>query len=296
MKRDCFKLALILLCGVLITGCAHTVNGSVNIPSEPVHVEKTDHQADTADTTPEADVVEQGGPVSQASGKSDENESSYDDELDENGDEAVTIADPLEPWNRGVFVFNDKFYFWVMKPVTRAYSYVLPEDVRVIFKNFYQNITAPIRLVNNLLQLKMKSAGIELARFLINSTIGILGLADVAKTDFDLKVRDEDFGQTLGRYGLGHGIYIVWPFIGPSSIRDTVGLAGDLALHPLWGWGYSVSKDISLETSLTLTAHDYMNNMSFRLGDYEALKKAAIDPYIMMRNAYIQKRKAEVEK
>lgn len=298
MKCHCLQFTAIVLFGLLVTGCAHTSKGAVSFQSETDPASILEQQ-DISDQRLNDKAVEEGNsgiPPDEKIPPSDAKDDTFnDDEYFEEENETVTIADPLETWNRGVFVFNDKFYFWVMKPVTRAYAYVIPEDVRVIFKNFYQNMTTPIRLVNNLLQLKMKAAGTEMLRFFINTTAGVFGFADVAKTDFDLQIQDEDFGQTLGRYGLGHGVYIVWPFIGPSSLRDTVGLAGDLALHPLWGWGYA-PKDISFETSMTLTAHDYMNDISFRLGDYEALKEAAIDPYIMFRNAYIQNRKAKVEK
>jgi ABC-type transporter lipoprotein component MlaA len=143
------------------------------------------------------------------------------------------IADPLEPVNRVIFHFNDKLYFWLLRPVAKGYAAVLPEGVRISVRNFFNNISIPVRLVNNLLQLKIKWAGTELLRFGVNSTMGMLGLYDVAKNEMGISVNDEDFGQTLGVWGLGPGFFINWPFIGPSSLRDTAGSAGDYFLEPL---------------------------------------------------------------
>jgi phospholipid-binding lipoprotein MlaA len=202
------------------------------------------------------------------------------------GTEEARLADPIEPWNRAMFHFNDKVYFWLLKPVATGYKYALPEDIRGIFSNFYQNIKAPIRIVNNFLQGKPGYAGLELARFLINSTLGVAGFRDYARERYEITGRESDFGQTLGKYGIGFGFYIVWPFLGPSSPRDTIGWVGDLFLTPT---SYLSSDMISAET-LGLYAHEKVNTTSFHLGDYEALKKSAIDPYVAMRDAYRQYR------
>ena len=209
-------------------------------------------------------------------------------------EEPVTIADlmPIRLWNRGMYHFNDKFYFWIMKPVSLTYKKVVHEDLRGIVSNFFKNLATPIRLVNSLLQLKMKEAGNELVRFAINTTVGVGGLGDVAKTEFDIKLHDEDFGQTLGHYGIGHGFYIVWPLLGPSSVRDTVGTVGDWFLDPLF---YHDEFGIHRDTAIGLVIFDKVNATSFRIGDYEALKDAAIDPYEMIKDAYIQYRKKKVE-
>jgi phospholipid-binding lipoprotein MlaA len=207
------------------------------------------------------------------------------------GGEGPSIADPIEPWNRAMYHFNDKLYFWVLKPVSTGYRYVVPEDFRGLFSNFYENIKAPIRIVNNFLQGKPGHAGLELARFLINSTVGVGGLRDAAKEGFGINGRNADFGQTLGKYGVGFGFYIVWPILGPSSPRDTVGWAGDLYLTPQT---YLGSAWISPE-SAGLYAHEKINYTSFHIGDYEAIKGAAIDPYVAMRDAYVQYRKKLIE-
>jgi ABC-type transporter lipoprotein component MlaA len=140
--------------------------------------------------------------------------------------EGLRIADPIEPFNRAIYHVNDKIYFWVFKPAARGYKYVVPEAFRGLFSNFYHNLKAPIRIVNNFLQGKPGYAGLELATFFINSTVGIGGLRNCAKECFGIDGRYADFGQTLGKYGIGFGFYVVWPILGPSSPRDTVGWMG----------------------------------------------------------------------
>lgn len=201
------------------------------------------------------------------------------------------IADPIEPWNRAMYHVNDKFYFWLLKPVTRGYKAVLPERLRTMFSNFYENVKAPVRIVNNVLQGKPGYAGKELARFVINSVLGVGGLKECATACFGITGRDADFGQTLGKYGVGFGFYIVWPILGPSSPRDSVGWVADRALTPTT---YVSSSWISLE-SIGLYAHEEVNYTSFHLGDYEALKSAAVDPYVAIRDAYVQHRTKVLE-
>ncbi|OPX95503.1 MAG: putative phospholipid-binding lipoprotein MlaA precursor [Syntrophorhabdus sp. PtaB.Bin006] len=203
------------------------------------------------------------------------------------GNGGLSIADPIEPWNRAMYHFNDKFYFWLLKPVTQGYKHVVPEDLRAVFVNFYENIKAPIRIVNHLLQGRPGNAGTELTRFLINSTMGAGGLRDCAGDCFGIKGQDAGFGQTLGKYGVGFGFYLVWPILGPSCPRDTVGWLGDLALTPTT---YVSPHYASFETSAGIGVHDRINELSFHLGDYEAVKKAAIDPYVAIRDAYVQHR------
>ena len=204
-------------------------------------------------------------------------------------EEEITISDPLEGWNRAMFTFNDRFYFWVFKPFATGYNAVIPEDFRLCFRNVFNNATMPVRFVNNLLQLKFDGAGIELLRFIINSTVGFGGLVDAASY-IELKPRNEDFGQTLGWYGVDHGFYFVWPFLGPSSARDTVGMIGDTLANPI-NWLLP-----GFEWVFGASAFRYTNDQSLRLGDYEDLVKAAIDPYESIKDAYVQYRKKEVAK
>jgi phospholipid-binding lipoprotein MlaA len=210
-------------------------------------------------------------------------------EIPEEGEEAVAqIADPLYPWNNAMYHFNDRLYYWILKPVAKGYSSVFPEDIRMAVSNFFSNLTTPVRFAGNLLQLKIKKAGNEFVRFVYNSTAGVFGLVDAAKTDFNISRHDEDLGQTLGTYGIAHGFYIVWPFIGPSSLRDTVGIVGDGFLSPV----YYLSP---WEASLEIAVYDRVNDTSLHIGTYEDLKESAIDPYVAIRDAYIQHRKKEVE-
>lgn len=202
--------------------------------------------------------------------------------------ETGRIADPLEPVNRFFFKVNDKLYFWILKPTARVYRKAIPEDFRGLFSNFYNNISSPIRIVNNLIQLRVKDAGTEFARLAINSTVGIGGLRDCAGECFGVRMRDADFGQTLGSYDVGQGFYLVWPVLGPSTARDTAGFGFDLLLYPTTWF-------TSFEVSAGVRAHRTVNSLSFHIGDYEALKQAAIDPYVSMRNAYVQNRAAFVE-
>jgi phospholipid-binding lipoprotein MlaA len=214
-----------------------------------------------------------------------------DDEMGEVAEE-VTIADPIEPFNRVMFQFNDKLYFWALKPVARGYSAIVPEPARVSVRNFFKNVKMPIRFVNSLFQGKFLGAGTELARFGINTTIGVAGFLDVAKDKFDLDPSDEDFGQTLGFYGMGGMMYIVWPVFGPSTVRDTIGMAGDSFLNPV---SY-ISYFCPFEVGLGVSAYEQINKTSLDLGTYEDLIAASIEPYIGVRDAYIQYRKKEINK
>jgi len=206
---------------------------------------------------------------------------------EETEEEAVQVADPLEHWNRAMFHFNDKLYFWLLKPVSRGYKAVIPTPVRSGVRNFFHNLTAPIRMVSALLQGKGRKASAELTSFLVNSTVGVLGVGNPAKRWPELSPSEEDLGQTLATYGIGDGFYIVWPILGASTLRDSVGMVGDWFLNP-------VSYVEPIEASLEIRVGEIVNNTSFRIGDYESLKEAAIDPYIALRNAYIQNRKKKV--
>jgi phospholipid-binding lipoprotein MlaA len=207
----------------------------------------------------------------------------YDD-VEEYDSVSEQVYDPLEPLNRVTFEFNDKLYFWVFKPVKTGYSYVVPEDFRLVIGNFFYNLRAPVRLVNNVLQGKFEDAGIVFSRFMINSTIGVFGFGDAAAEAFDMMPREADFGQTLGVYGLGDGLYICWPVFGPSNVRDSIGLAVDFYIHPL------TYIDIDTATTLGTFGTDYVNRLSITPDVYEEMKRISLDPYIATRQAYIDYR------
>lgn len=201
--------------------------------------------------------------------------------------EQLHIADPLKPVNRVVFVFNDKLYFWVLKPVARGYKAALPQLARKGIGNFFKNVTTPIRFTNSLLQGKFDDAGTVLKRFAINTTWGVAGLGNPAETELDIEPQKADFGQTLAKYHMPHLIYINWPVLGPSSVRNTLGKVGDYFLDP--------TSYLKREARTAATATDKINTLSFQLGRYEEVKEAALDPYIAIRNGFLQRRKALAE-
>lgn len=213
---------------------------------------------------------------------------------DSNEELQVTpVKDPLQSYNRAIFVFNDKAYYYVFKPIYRGYKKVVPEKARVSVRNFYTNIKTPVRLFNCLFQGKFKGAGTEGLRFLVNSTIGLAGFFDPANSQFHLKRQEEDTGQTLARHQVKSGVYIVWPFLGPSTVRDTFGYVGDSALNPLTWISYFFLAPIE---GFGTYAYDTVNEGSIDVGDtYEKITKPAIDPYIALQDAYIQNRKKKIQ-
>jgi len=200
------------------------------------------------------------------------------------------VSDPLEPLNRAFFHFNDKLYFWFLKPAAQGYKVVVPEPARVGVRNFFTNLTGPARMINCLLQGKTEEAGYEFVRFFVNSTLGLAGLVDVASFEsVNVKKYDEDLGQTLGVYGWEHSIFINWPFLGPSCGRDTLGLLGDSFLDPV---NYLVPRT---KYNLGVKGYNRVNETSLSIGDYEDLKRSALDPYVALRDAYYQYRNKEIE-
>ncbi len=206
----------------------------------------------------------------------------------EEQNEITQVADPLYWYNYAIFQFNDKLYVWFVEPAANGYRHVVPEEIRSCVGNFFTNLFFPVRFVNNLLQGDIKGAGTEVKIFCINTTLGGLGFAKVAQDEFNLQSMDEDFGQTLGKYHVGEGIYIVWPFLGPSTLRDSIGMAGDSFLYPL---NYLESPEAVIGSKVLYS----INSTSYRIGDYGQLKKAAIDPYTALKNGYIQQRQKKIQ-
>ncbi|MBN2136387.1 MAG: VacJ family lipoprotein [Sedimentisphaerales bacterium] len=219
-------------------------------------------------------------------------ESSPDDEFglleDELDEQQIKISDPLRPFNKAMFNVNDKLYLWVIDPFARGCKRVVPEPARVSIRHFFNNIAAPARFVNCHLQGKHKAAGRELHRFAYNTTFGILGFSDPARTKLGLEPAEEDLGQTLAKYGAGTGIYIVLPVLGPSNARDAIGMIGDQFLNPV---RYVRPRDVSIAISASRIA----NENTFRIGEYKSLKDASYDPYVAMRQAYLQYRDKKVK-
>ena len=215
----------------------------------------------------------------------------FDDEWGDEEDVAEEIPDPLIGLNRLFFQFNDKFYRFLWEPLANGYGTVVPKVARQGIRNFFSNLTTPIRLVNCLLQGKWDDAGNETARFLINTTAGVLGFGDPALEEYG-PPKDEDFGQTLGYWGLNDGFFLTLPFIGPSSLRDGIGFYADGYLHPV---SYLDGKPYETKWyKIAIRAYERFNETSFQIGEYDKLKGMALDPYVAIRNAWWQNRKKKI--
>jgi len=204
------------------------------------------------------------------------------------------VFDPLTGFNRLMYRFNDKLYFWVLKPVSKGYGKIVSEDGRIALKRFFKNLSFPVRFVNNVLQGKFKQTGIETLRFVMNSTLGILGISDPAYSLLNLQAYEEDFGQTLGHYGAGDGFPLVLPFLGPSNLRDAIGIIPDLFFYPIAFLDPETRSAIN-RVFLGVKIWEIVNRTSLRIGFYENLKKDALDPYTLMRDTYKQNRDAKIK-
>jgi phospholipid-binding lipoprotein MlaA len=275
-----YRLFVFLFIGFIASGCAHKAKTAPSLAAErtppasakPLLVSAETDQSDLA----QADDDEF---------KDDDLE--FSDEIFET--EAAVVSDPLYHWNRAMFEFNDKLYYFALRPVAKGYKAVVPWELRYCIRNFFQNILFPVRFVNCLLQGKLQAAGAEFGRFFINTTVGFLGLADIAKRYPALNPPEEDLGQTLAVWGIGNGPYIYWPILGPATLRDTIGLVGDIFLNPLF---YNLGQP--LEASIGASGLRYLNETSYRLGDYEALKESALEPYEAFRDFYIRYRENKI--
>lgn len=221
-------------------------------------------------------------------------EGGYSEENDEWLNEdipSVSVYDPYENINRKIFNFNTSVQKNLFNPISYIYDAFIPKKIQGSISNFFSNIKMPGRFLNNLFQKKFKDSGIELSRFVINSTVGIGGLFDPAFGVFKLEPQKEDFGQTLGFYGVETGPYLVLPVFGPSTIRGVVGFVGDVVLNPLF-W---VSTQDWVEEDDLLMGSRYLNRVnsySYHLRDAnEKIRRDAIDPYISLQDFYMQHRK-----
>lgn len=192
-------------------------------------------------------------------------------------------SDPLEPLNRGVYKFNDGVDNLFVKPAAEIYRGLLPAVVRTGISNFFANINDVIIALNNLLQGKVPEAINDVGRILVNTTLGVFGVMDVA-TELGVEKHNEDFGQTLGFWGFGPGPYLVLPILGPSSLRDSIGLLGDLKTDPM-------SHVDSMRTRNQLYGLFFLSRRSELLDAGKLLEVAALDPYEFLRDAYLQRRR-----
>lgn len=280
-----YILFIIILYTLLTAGCAHSPNSNSSTMSPSTKTSSPPVVVTAASDSGGANLSSREKEIKAES----KNTADEDYSEDEDAGEKAQIADPIEPFNRAMHHFNDKLYFWALKPVAQGYNIVVPEMARVGVRNFFSNLRFPSRFVSCLLQADFSGAATEVGRFTINTVWGIGGLIDTASNkELDLQKQDTDLGQTLGFYGLGHGFYIVWPILGPSSPRDSVAIAGDYFLYP-------VSYIDPWYAWLGVRGYEEVNTTSLRIGDYESLRDAAIDPYIALRDAYVQYQLKKVE-
>ena len=199
------------------------------------------------------------------------------------GCSTTSDKDPLEPMNRGIYKFNDVADKAVFKPVASGYKAITPTPIRAGINNFFNNLGNVVTIVNQLLQFKFNKAAETTGRFVVNTTVGILGFIDVAsRTGFNSY--KEDFGQTLGYWGVGSGPYLMLPILGPSNLRDTAGLITDwLFFDPI---GYVENPQVRN----ILIGMKFLDRRADLLPGSDLLDEAALDPYAFMRDAYSQRR------
>ncbi len=195
-------------------------------------------------------------------------------------------SDPLEPFNRAMYAFNDVVDRALIKPLAIGYRHIIPNPVRRSVGNFFSNLRAPTIFVNDLLQGKPERARQTFGRFLLNSTVGIFGLIDVA-TPLGLPYHTEDYGQTLAVWGVPSGPYLVLPLLGPSTVRGIIGKVPEFYIDdPLW------NPD---DTGVTLARFGLrLVDMRSRLLDLDRIVQMQVDPYLFMRETYLQNRQAQI--
>lgn len=198
----------------------------------------------------------------------------------------TTAHDPWEGFNRSMFAFNEGLDRAVLKPVAHGYEAVTPEPVNIAVTNFFGNIGDLWIGLNNLLQGKVADAIGDGARFVFNSTFGLFGLIDIA-TPAGLEKHDEDFGQTLGKWGVGDGPYVVLPVLGPKTLRDTGGTAVDIAADPLGGVDHIPTRNVLWALRMVDTRADM-------LPADKVIEEAAIDKYAYVRDSYLQLRRGKI--
>ncbi len=197
--------------------------------------------------------------------------------------------DPWESFNEKMFWFNREIFDrYLLKPLATGWDFIFPDPVQRGVHNFFDNLAVVRRVVNNTLQLKLTGTGVELTRFTINSTIGLVGFFDVAKDAFGIEQRDEDTGQTFGVWGMGPGPYLILPFLPPLTIRDGIGYAFDAAMTPYtyfipW-WG-----------TIAGTGTNAVNERSLNLDRFERVAESTVDLYGAVRNGYLQRRAAAIK-
>ena len=199
-----------------------------------------------------------------------------------------TARDPFEGFNRGMFAVNEGLDTVVFRPVAQAYDFAVPLPAKAGVGSFFGNIADFRNVLNNALQGKLADAGSDLGRLLINSTVGIFGLFDVA-SELGLEKHDEDFGQTLAVWGWGHSSFVFWPILGPRTVRDTGGWVVDAYSDPTW---YTLNKSVAARNSLV--ALRFVDVRASLLPSDKVVEEAALDKYAYVRDAYLQRRRNQI--
>lgn len=257
-------------------------------PQPPVPVKETGSSGASAAAPI---TVKKGGGNTRSAGGSGKSIAPNDDDGDEYKS-AACIADPIQPVNRGVFWFNHQLYHYAFHPLLGVYKTILPSPVRTGIYNVFDNLEYPIRLVNDLLQWQPQRAGLETEKFIVNSTVGVGGIFKPSnKVPWLKDVPKTDTGVTLAKWGVPHGCYIVWPVLGPKSLRDTVGFVGDLAMYPVTWVTYGVVGGVTGASTLAVSGPDAARNTADKIETYDTLTKSSVNPYISVRSAYEQNRK-----
>ncbi|MDH5668016.1 MAG: VacJ family lipoprotein [Nitrospira sp.] len=278
---------------LLCIGCANQAASSRSLPS--LH---TDHmnpptqlaQASAVETAADTDPIDL------------ELQEEPFDPFAQAGESGLEEYDPWEPMNTKVFEFNRKMDRWILKPVATGYDMIMPNLLQEGVSNFFYNARFVPRLVNNVLQGKFRGAGIEVGRFLVNTTLGAAGFIDWA-SDMDLITPEEDFGQTLGYYGVPPGPYVVVPLYPPFTVRDLVGYAGDVFMNPIYWLAFPVIEISQIPSAvphhnrltsslilLTAKVEEVVNDRSLNLEKFQGVEESTLDLYSAVRNAYLQKR------
>lgn len=241
------------------------------------------------DTPEEVSVVENNINISE---EDEEDFEDFEDEVD-----IKEVYDPFVSYNRAMTSFNDNLYINVLKPMDKAYKVLTTQDMRNSIGNFFNNIYFPMHFINNLLQGKIKGTLVESGRFIVNSTIGVFGIFDPAKNKFGLYPHEEDFGQTLGFYGVSPGPHIVIPFFGPSNLRDLISIMPDAAVSPIdyedrpW---WTITK--TYRGYIGIKFLEEFNNVSLYTTQYDQIRKDAVDLYPYIRDIYEQKREDDIRR
>lgn len=257
---------------LLTAGCAGKDSESATVEAQPAAVSATEASAPT------------GAP---------------DSEFEDYGDEQMDAAwDPLEPWNRFWFRFNDVMILKILKPAYAGYEAVTPDLMRTGLSNFWHNIESPYRMLSRMLQGEFGMAGVEFGRFMANTMAGFGGLIDVAAKDKPLVPFMEegaDLNQAFAVWGVPEGPYLVWPLFGPNTLRSTAGLAGQYGTSP-WLWGVEPVGPVNFWVGLGSNSLLRFNDMGRLIDTYEALTKSAVEPYSAMRDAYLKYQRAQTAK